>query len=373
MSDRLHVATTKGLFTVTRGDDGRWSVEKGEFLGDSVTMLLHDGRDDTLYAAKGHGHFGAKMHRSSDGGDTWEEIATPTYPERPADAEDKDRYGKPLSWSLQRIWDLEPGTPEQPGVVWAGTVPGALFRSPDRGDSWEIVRSSLGRADSRRVVRWRPRPSRECTRSASIPPTVIRSSVGVSCGGVWFTADGGATWECRADGMFAAYLPPETQTRPHICRIPTGSSAVRSNPEHLWAQHHNGVFRSTNSAKSWQEISGHRAVGLRLSRSRSIRTTPTPPGSSPATKDEKRIPVDGRVVVARTRDGGKTFDVLRNGLPQEHAYDLTYRHSLDVDESGDRLAFGSTTGTLWVTEDQGESWRTVSKHLPPIWAVRFKK
>ena len=91
----------------------------------------------------------------------------------------------------------------------------------------------------------------------------------------------------------------------------------------------------------------------------------------PAIKDERRIPVDGQLVVTRTRDGGKSFDVLREGLPQEHAYDLVYRHALDIDSSGDRLAFGSTTGGLWVSEDQGDSWQLVSAHLPPVHSVRF--
>src|SRR5207244_1075717 len=79
----------------------------------------------------------------------------------------------------------------------------------------------------------------------------------------------------------------------------------------------------------------------------------------PAIKDERRIPVDGKVVVSRTRDGGKSFDVLTKGLPAEHAYDIVFRHGLDIDASGERLAFGSTTGGLWVSEDQGDSWVTV--------------
>jgi photosystem II stability/assembly factor-like uncharacterized protein len=91
----------------------------------------------------------------------------------------------------------------------------------------------------------------------------------------------------------------------------------------------------------------------------------------PAVKDQKRIPVDGKLVMARTRDGGKSFEVLRNGLPQEHAYDLVFRHALDVDGTGERLAFGSTTGGLWTTEDGGDAWRCVSAHLPPIYCVRF--
>jgi hypothetical protein len=93
----------------------------------------------------------------------------------------------------------------------------------------------------------------------------------------------------------------------------------------------------------------------------------------PAFKDEKRCPLDGRVVVNRTSDGGKSFETLSKGLPQTHAYDLVYRHGLDIDETGNRLAFGSTTGSVWVSEDGGESWQTVSSNLPPVYGVRFVK
>lgn len=93
----------------------------------------------------------------------------------------------------------------------------------------------------------------------------------------------------------------------------------------------------------------------------------------PAESDERRVPVGGQVVVTRTRDGGRTFDVLSDGLPQEHAYDLTFRHALDIDDTGDRLAFGSTTGSVWISENQGDSWQCLSANLPPVYCVRFKR
>jgi hypothetical protein len=83
--------------------------------------------------------------------------------------------------------------------------------------------------------------------------------------------------------------------------------------------------------------------------------------------------MDGRVVVNRTRDGGETFETLTRGLPQKHAYDLVYRHAMDIDDTGDRLMFGSTTGSLWVSEDGGDSWETLSSNLPPIYGVKFEK
>lgn len=93
----------------------------------------------------------------------------------------------------------------------------------------------------------------------------------------------------------------------------------------------------------------------------------------PGVKDECRIPVDGKLVVNRTRDGGKSFETLNSGLPQHASYDLVFRHGMDVDTTGERLLMGSTTGNLWASDDQGEHWRCLSNHLPPIYAVRFIK
>jgi hypothetical protein len=79
------------------------------------------------------------------------------------------------------------------------------------------------------------------------------------------------------------------------------------------------------------------------------------------------------MVVTRTRDGGETFDVLTRGLPQRDAYDLVYRHGLDVDDSGEQLLMGSTTGSLWYSGDAGDSFVAVSGNLPPIHSVRFAR
>jgi hypothetical protein len=138
----------------------------------------------------------------------------------------------------------------------------------------------------------------------------------------------------------------------------------------FWAQHHNGVFRSTDGGMSFQEIKAVAPSKFGFA----VAVHPQDANTAwfvPAVKDECRVPVDAELVVARTRDGGKSFSVLRKGLPQESAYDLVYRHGLDVDATGNRLAFGSTTGGLWLSEDQGDSWRCLSTHLPPIHCVRF--
>ena len=83
------------------------------------------------------------------------------------------------------------------------------------------------------------------------------------------------------------------------------------------------------------------------------------------------MPRDGKFAVTRTRDGGKTFETLREGLPQRDAFELVYRHGMDVGADGKRLAMGSTTGSLWTSDDAGERWQLANAHLPPIYAVRF--
>jgi hypothetical protein len=134
--------------------------------------------------------------------------------------------------------------------------------------------------------------------------------------------------------------------------------------------HHNAAFRSTDRSASWQEVQtdGQSIFGF------AVAVHPTDPATAwlvPAVKDECRVPRDGRMTVLRTHDGGRTFETLRAGLPQEHAYDLVFRHGLDVDATGERLAMGSTTGSLWLSENGGDRWECVSTHLPPIFAVRF--
>ena len=367
MSDRAFVATRKGLFTLQRGAGGSWAVTQVSFLGDPVSLVLPDRRDGAVYAALDHGHFGVKLHRSDDGGETFTEIGAPVYPPEPAEPE-RTPDGKPMPWALKLVWALAAGGPDAGDGLWCGTIPGGLFRSLDRGASWQLCEGlwhQPGRA------RWfgggadLPGIHSICVD----PRDARRVLVAVSCGGVWETTDGGASWAVRGEGLRAEYMPPE-QAHDPLIQDPHQMALCAAAPDHLWIQHHNGIFRSTDGARSWTEITeaGPSTFGF------AVAAHPHNPDQAwfvPAVKDEKRVPVEGRVVVTRTRDGGKSFEVLRRGLPQEHAYDLVYRHGLDVDPSGDRLLLGSTTGSVWVSEDQGDSFQPVSHHLPPVYAVRF--
>ena len=369
MSDRIYVATRKGLFTVERDNVNRWLIARVAFLGDNVSAVLADPRAATLYAALEHGHFGAKLHRSRDGGNVWEECAVPVYPPKPEGVEDFDPMRNvPIPWSLQRMWVLEIAGNEDAGTLWCGTIPGGLFRSEDEGTSWHLVQSLWNREERKR---WfgggadYPGIHSICTD----PQDSRRVTVAVSCGGVWLTNDRGERWRLAGTGMQAAYMPPEIAGDANIQDIHR-LVQCSAQPSVFWCQHHNGIYRSTDYCRSWQEITEVPVSSFGFT----VAAHPTDPETAwfiPAIKDEKRVAVDGKLVVLRTHDGGKNFRELRSGLPQEHVYDLVYRHALDVDASGDRLAFGSTTGSLWISEDGGERWICVSTHLPPVHGVRF--
>ena len=369
MSERILVSTRKGLFTLERkgrGKAGKWRIAKGDFVGDNVTLAMHDPRSGKTFAALNHGHFGVKLHRSKGKG--FEEIAAPAYPPKPEGLSDKDGWGKEIPYNLINIFALEPGGPKEKGLIWCGTVPGALFLSRDNGASWEMARSLWDHPGRKKWMGggldW---PS---IHSICVDPRDAKTvRLGVSCGGVWETRDGGVSWDCRAQGMRADFMPPDQANDPGIQDAHFLVQCAGA-PDRLWVQHHNGIFRSDNSSKSWVELKDVKPSGFGFGAA----VHPTKPDTAwfvPGIKDEKRYPVDGKLVVNRTRDGGKTFKALRKGLPQSHAYDVVLRHALAIDETGDRLAFGSTTGGLWVSEDQGDSWQEVSHTLPPVHAVRF--
>jgi photosystem II stability/assembly factor-like uncharacterized protein len=370
MSNRFHVATRKGLFTVDRDGTG-WSIARASFLGDNCTLVMHDPRDGSLLATLNHGHFGIKLHRSRDGGSSWDEIAAPAYPPKPADYVPQTPVeGKPVDWSLKLIWALAPGGAGEPGVVWCGTLPGGLFKSEDGGASWSLNRPLWD--DPRREEWFGGGADQPGIHSICVDPRNPKHVViGVSCGGVWSTRDGGNSWTLGGRGMRAEYMPPERQFDQNV-QDPHLVAQCADQPDGMWVQHHNGIFCSSDAGESFTEITGVQPSVFGFP----VAVHPRDPKTAwfvPAVKDEKRYPAGGQVVVNRTRDGGKTFETLRQGLPQEHAYDLVFRHALDVDETGNRLVFGSTTGSLWVSENGGDGWQTISLNLPPIYAVRFEK
>ena len=359
MADRLYVGSRKGLFELARGKRG-WEIAEARFLGDPVSAVLASA-DGVVLAALDLGHFGAKLWRR-DGAAEWRELPAPVFPPKPADAADD-----PHPWSLGKIWALEPGG--VPGRLWAGTMPGGLFRSDDGGRSWTLIESLWRRPERRQWggVAGGEQPGISTVLVDPGNPADIR--LGVSTGGVWASRDAGLSWNLINQGMYAEYMPPERRADP-VAQDVHMLARCAARPEVIWCQHHNGVFRSIDAGAHWREVTAIRPSKFGFA----VAAHPRDPDTAwfvPAVKDERRVPVDGKIVVARTRDGGTSFEEQRNGLPQRHAYDLVLRHALAVDDSGERLAFGSSSGGLWISEDGGESWTMPEARLPPIAVVRF--
>lgn len=364
MTDSILLGTRKGLLLIER-QHGRWSIQREVFPGIPVSYACCDPRTGTAWAALDHGHWGAKLHRSTSLGGDWQEMQAPKYPEgeviyRPLD----DAETKPAATSY--IWMIQPGGKDQSGRMYIGTEPGGIFQSDDGGESFHLVESFWNHHS--RAKNWFG-GGRDYAGACSIivdPRDSQHLYIGVSVGGVFESTDGGATWDGRNKGLLACYLPDPSAEYGHD---PHFMLASPSNPDILWQQNHCGVFRSVDRGQNWQHISqegGPAYFGFPIAVDAEDAEIAW---VVPAVDSEYRIPVDRALRVARTDDGGKTWHDFRAGLPQEHCYDIVFRHALD--NSGDRLAFGTTSGNVYLSDNRGESWQCIAQNLATVYSVRF--
>lgn len=368
--DTILLGSRKGLITLERDRSGRWRTAGHAFLGVPISYAMRDPRTDTLWACQDHDHWGCKLQRSRDHGRTWEEVPAPKYPEGEVI---KSSFmdlapGKPdKPATLKYLWAFEAGAESQPGRLYAGTEPGGLFVSDDDGRTWALNRP-LWDHPSRLEGQWFG-GGRDHAGIHSIvihPKDPNRIYVGISCAGTFETTDCGRTWAVRNQGLTATFLPNPQQEVGHDPHL---VAACRARPEVMWQQNHCGIFRTEDGGKNWTEVSqkgGPAFFGF------AIAADPEDARTAwvvPAKADECRVAIDGKLCVSRTTDGGRTWQDLRNGLPQENCYDVVFRHGLA--QRGDTLIFGSTTGNVFVSEDRGDSWSCVGSNFPQIYSVRF--
>ncbi len=386
MSARILVGTRKGTFFVSKSH-GRWRPTLAGHIGAGVNYVAKDPRKGTLWALLGHGHWGAKLSRSTDDGKTWADAPQLKYPEGarhyvpPPPTETGPGEGAPTlkPATLLKLWTMAFG-PD--GRIYIGTIPGGLFVSEDGGESFALDRGlwdhesrggDLFVGPGNGTTKWFGTPAAEGEFSPGIHSVVVdprngkRVLVAISTAGVFETTDGGKTWRTRNAGLVMDYSPTPTDEwaghDPHQLVMCAGQ------PQYLWQQNHCGVFHSDDGAVSWKKVSQpERGVHFGFP----VAVDPKDGRSAwlvPGKADMQRTTIDGGLFVAHTKDGGATWEHLREGLPQENAYDVVYRHALDF--AADHLAFGSTTGNLYVSEDRGASWQVVANNLPPVYSVRF--
>jgi len=393
MPNTILLGTRKGTVILER-KNSQWQPQPIMHEGIPVCYAARDPRDGTLWASLDHGHWGPKLSRSRDGGATWQDALSVKYPEGARhivqylptpDFDPESPQGQPeyKNSTVYKIWNIAFGSSSQPGRLYAGTIPGGLFVSDDGGDSWELNRPLwnhesrggdlfAGEATSRNQWGGTPASIDYGVFEPGIHSIVIdpRDSehlyVAVSSAGVLETTDGGKSWASRNRGMLMDYLPDPQAEWGHDPHFVT---ACPGQPDHLWQQNHCGVFYSKDGAQTWKKVSVPE-VGVHFgfpiaADAQDGRTA----WVLPARADSERMTIDGGLFVARTTDGGQSWQSFRSGLPQNNAYDIVYRHGLDA--AGDCVCFGSTTGNLYLSEDRGENWQCLGNNFPPVYSVRF--
>ncbi|MEM7658276.1 MAG: glycosyl hydrolase [Bacteroidota bacterium] len=355
---RMLVCTNKGLIVYRLSPTG-WVFQQKDFVGLPISQALVDPHTGRWWVALAHKHWGQKLHRSDDEGRTWQELAAPRYP--------KGSEAKPgVPASLKLMWALAAGEADQPGRLYVGTEPGGLFRSEDGGEHFELIESLWNHPS--RPKHWFG-GGRNFAGIHSIVVDPRDSShyyIAVSCAGVFETRDDGASWQVRNQGLRADYLPnphAEVGQDPHLLL------ACHTQPDILWQQNHCGIFRSVDGGQLWEDVTDENGLAnygfaLAIDHENPLRAWVIP-----ATSDRIRVAVDQALCVCRTEDGGKSWEALRTGLPQENCFDIIFRHALA--RRGPHLAFGTTTGNLFVSDSDGDHWQNLSHFLPMINAVLF--
>ncbi len=352
---KILVGTTKGLVVFEKNESG-WEIGKVHFRGLPVSMVYVDERDNTWWAGLTHRHWGQKLHFSKNEGENWDTVPMPRYPD---DAE--YRPGKRAF--LKKIWCMHHAGPDRPGGLWLGTEPGGLFYSDDSGQNFNLAEGLWNHPSRIDGQQWFGAGRDEPFIHSIVvdPRDSSHVYIAVSCAGVFETKDGGNTWEPKNRGLVAAYLPnPDVAVGhdPHLLL------ACAANPDVLWQQNHCGIFRSTNGGEEWDNVTDKNGLadygfGLAIDPENPLRAWVIP-----ATSDEERVAPNLALVVCRTNDGGQTWQALRKGLPQQFCFDIVFRHSLA--RQGKTLAFGTTTGNLYLSENDGDEWQCLTGNLARI-------
>jgi photosystem II stability/assembly factor-like uncharacterized protein len=359
MADRvlLCIGTKKGLFVAESSKARRKFTLRGPFgPGVAVYAALVDTRGTPrILASSCNAFFGMKVLRSTDLGKSFKETkSAPAFPK------DDGR-------ALANVWSLEPGDGRR--EIYAGVEPAALFRSPDGGDSWEMVASISNHEHARK---WHPGNGGLCMHT--IVREGSRMHLGISTGGHYLSEDGGATFRAANSGVGAGFVPdpyPEFGQCVHkIARHPDA-------PGRLYMQNHGGwderpgigVLRSDDHGHTWRSI----AKGLPSDFGFPIVVHPHDPDTVFVMPHEgmTRACPGGAPAVWRSEDGGGSWSRLAKGLPGKESFFTVQRDGMAADSlASPALYFGTTTGQLWMGRDAGEDWVNLFDSLPPIHCVK---
>jgi hypothetical protein len=347
----LLVGTKKGMWIYRSGQArSRWRAEGPHFAGMPIFHAAFDARDGTtVYAANNATWGGPQIQVSHDLGRTWAVTPNPAFPEG-------------SDQTFERTWHIEPGHESEPGVVWAGVEPAALFRSEDNGQTWELVR---GLQEHPTRSAWNPGGGGLCLHSIALDAAdAKRLAIGISSGGVYETTDGGRSWTPRNSRIRGDYLPDASVEAGHCVHHLVSHPRE---PRTRFLQAHQGVYWWDDAQSRWDDRTG---------------TLPSDFGFAAAIHPHDPatayvIPLDPMVRQAgppgigvyRTRDRGATWTRQARGLPRGAALEVM-REGMATDRLDPAgLYFGTTNGEVWASRDEGTSWEQVAAYLPPVLSI----
>ena len=364
---RVLVGTKKGAFILT--SDGKredWKVDGPHFGGWEIYHLKGSPADpNRLYASQSSSWFGQVVHRSDDGGKSWEPVGNEfVYNGVPGTHQWYDGTAHP--WEFTRVWHLEPSLSD-PDMVYAGVEDAALFRSSDGGKSWQ---EQSGLREHGSGSKWAPGAGGMCLHTILVDPSnPDRIFIAISSAGTFRTDDGGTTWKAINQGLKSEYIPdPEAEVGHCVHRI----AMHTSRPEVLFMQKHWDVMRTDDAGESWYEISGNLpsdfgfAIDVHAHEPDTVYVVPIK-------SDSEHYPPEGKLRVYRSRAGGNEWEALTRGLPQSNCYVNVLRDAMCVDSLEPcGVYFGTTGGQVYASNNAGDSWTPIVRDLPAVLSVEVQ-
>ena len=352
----LLVGTMKGAFVLKGAGRRDWEVGGPYFPGSAVYALAYDARAGRhrIWAGPNSMHWGGMLQSSDDFGKTW------TVP-----VEANVKFPEGTGAALKQIWQIVPGRDAEPDTLYCGVEPAALFVSRDAGGTWSLAE---GLWNHPQRARWQPGGGGLCLHTILLDPERMeRMRIAVSTGGVYATDDGGTTWRPSNKGVRADFLP---EKYPEFGQCVHKVVQARRKPDRMFLQNHWGLYRSDDRGENWTDI----ANGVPSDFGFPIAIHPENPDCAwivPLESDQFRCTPEGKLRVYRTRDAGASWQALTSGLPQDGAYETVLRDAMAVDTlQTPGVYFGTRSGKVFGSADEGDTWSTVADGLPPVIAVK---
>jgi hypothetical protein len=353
----LLAGTMKGAF-ILRSDASRstWDLGGPYFPGSAVYAMGYDARDGRhrIWAGPNSMHWGGVLRSSDDFGRTW------TNPE-----EANVKFPEGTGAALKQIWQIAPGRASEPGTLYCGVEPAAIFVSKDAGATWRL---NEGLWNHPHREQWQPGGGGLCLHTILLDPAdPARIRVAISTGGMYVSEDAGSTWRASNTGVRAVFLPDKY---PEFGQCVHKVVQSKQQPDRMFLQNHWGLYRSDDRGETWIDI----ANGVPSDFGFPVALHPVQPDTAwivPLESDEFRCTPEGKLRVYRTRDAGATWQALTKGLPQDDAYETVLRDALAADTLAPAgVYFGTRNGKLFGSADEGDSWQEILDGLPPVISVK---